>query len=108
MNSRSRKFLSYYKPYLGLFFADMACAVIVSATTLILPLCTRYITKNILAQNPQAITGGFALNQIYAMGAVMLVLVLIHIACNMFVDYQGHMMGAMMETRAAASPGTES
>ena len=98
MNSRSRKFLSYYKPYLGLFFADMACAVIVSATTLILPLCTRYITKNILAQNPQAITGGFALNQIYAMGAVMLVLVLIHIACNMFVDFQGHMMGARMES----------
>jgi ATP-binding cassette subfamily B protein len=39
-----------------------------------------------------------SLNQIYAMGAVMLVLLLIHVACNMFVDYQGHMMGAMMES----------
>ncbi len=92
MNSRSKKFLSYYKPYLGLFFADMACALIVSATTLILPLCVRYITKNVLEANlPNA------LNQIYLMGAVMLALVIIHVACNTFVDYQGHMMGAMME-----------
>jgi ABC-type multidrug transport system fused ATPase/permease subunit len=48
LNSRSRKFLSYYKPYLGLFFADMVCAFIVSAITLVLPLCARYITQNLL------------------------------------------------------------
>lgn len=92
MSSRSRKFLSYYKPYLGLFFADMACALIVSATALLLPLCVSYITKNVLEGNlPNA------LNQIYGMGAVMLALLLIHTLCNMFVDYQGHMMGARME-----------
>ena len=92
MNSRSRKFLSYYKPYMGLFLADMACALLVSATTLLLPLCARYITKNVLE-------GGAAdaLHQIYVMGAVMLGLVIVHVACNMFVDYQGHMMGALME-----------
>ena len=93
MNARSRKFLSYYKPYLGLFFADLACAFIVSGTTLILPLCARYITKNILQGNMTN-----ALAQIYAMGAVMLLLLMIHLACNMFVDYQGHIMGAMMES----------
>ena len=92
MNSRARKFLSYYKPYLGLFFADMLCAFIVSATTLILPLCVSYITKNVLGGNlPNA------LNQIYRMGAVMLALIVVHTVCNMFVAYQGHMMGAMME-----------
>jgi ATP-binding cassette subfamily B protein len=48
MNSRSKKFLSYYKPYIGLFFADLACAFIVSAITLVLPLCISYITKVIL------------------------------------------------------------
>jgi len=92
MNSRSRKFLSYYKPYLGLFFADMACAFIVSATTLILPLCVSYITKNILGGNMPN-----ALNQIYGMGAVMLAVIVVHTLCNMFVAYQGHMMGARME-----------
>jgi ATP-binding cassette, subfamily B, bacterial len=93
VNSRSKKFLSYYKPYVGLLFADLICALIVSATTLILPLCTRYITKNVLAGNMPN-----ALNQIYTMGAVMLGLVAVHVACNMFVDYRGHMMGAMMES----------
>src|SRR6185503_17436012 len=93
MNSRRKKFLSYYKPYLGLLFADLACAFIVSATALLLPLCTRYITKNILEGNTPN-----ALNQIYAMGVVMLGLLVVHTGCNMFVDYQGHMMGAMMES----------
>lgn len=92
MNSRSKKFLSYYKPYLGLFFTDMACAFIVSAITLVLPLCARYITKNVLEANTPDM-----LHQIYTMGAVMLALVVVHTVCNVFVDYQGHMMGALME-----------
>ena len=71
----------------------MACAVIVSAITLVLPLCTRYITKNVLEGDASN-----ALNQIYAMGAVMLALVVVHTVCNMFVDYRGHAMGAMMES----------
>ncbi|HMN29937.1 MAG TPA: ABC transporter ATP-binding protein, partial [Caldilineaceae bacterium] len=92
MNARRKKFLSYFKPYWGLCLADLVCALVVSATTLLLPLCIRYITKNILE-------GGApnALSQIYTVGAVMLGLVAIHTACNMFVDYQGHRMGALME-----------
>lgn len=93
MNSRSKKFVSYYKPYLGLFLTDMACAFIISVITLILPLCVRYLTKSVLAGNTPNM-----LNQIYMMGAFMVVLVAIHTVCNMFVDYQGHMMGALMES----------
>lgn len=91
--ARSQKFLSYYRPYRGLFLADMACAFIVSATTLALPLCASTITKDVLAGiTPQS------LNQIYMMGGVMLALVVVNTACNMFVDYRGHLMGAMMES----------
>ncbi len=92
MNSRSKKFLSYYKPYRGLLVADLVCAFAVSIITLILPLCARYITNNILEGNVPN-----ALGQIYTMGVVMLALVVIYALCNTFVDYQGHMMGAMME-----------
>lgn len=91
--SRLRKFISYYRPYKGLLVTDLACAFIVSAVTLILPLCARYITKDILEAKPPG-----ALNQIVAMGAVMLALVAVHTLCNLFVDYQGHMMGALMES----------
>ena len=92
MNSRIRKLLSYYKPYQGLFLADMVCAFVVSATALLLPLCANYIIKDILQSGVLD-----AQIRIYRMGAVMLALLLVHVACNMFVDYQGHMMGALME-----------
>ncbi len=93
LNSRRKKFLSYYKPYLGLLITDLACAFIVSGTALLFPLCTRYITKNILIEdNPHA------LSQVWWMGALMLVLLAIHILSNMYVDNQGHVMGARMES----------
>jgi ATP-binding cassette subfamily B protein len=86
------KFLSYYKPYKGMLFLDLLCAVIVSATLLLLPLCARYITKNI----QEGMTAG-ALSQILTIGALMLGLLCVHAICNTYVDYQGHMMGALME-----------
>ncbi|HEU5345688.1 MAG TPA: ABC transporter ATP-binding protein [Ktedonobacterales bacterium] len=91
-SSRGRKFLSYYKPYPGLFLADMACALVVSATMLLLPLCARYVTKDLLdGDSPRA------LGQIALMGACMLALVGVQTLCTLFIDYQGHMMGARME-----------
>ena len=93
MNTRSKKFLSYYKPYLGLFLSVMGSAVIVAAITLILPLCARYITKNILEGHMPN-----ALAQVLTVGAFMVLLVLVHTACNFYVSYRGHTMGAMMET----------
>lgn len=92
MNPRGKKFLSYYKPYRGLLAADLLCAFIVAAITLTLPLCARYITKNILENS----TPG-ALEQIHAVGALMLGLIVLYALCNSFIDYQGHMMGAKME-----------
>ena len=93
MNSRTKKFLSYYKPYLGVFLSVMSCAFLVAGITLLFPLLTRYITKTVLE-------GGVpnALDEIYRVGALMLVLILIHTACNYYVDYRGHAMGAMMES----------
>ena len=92
MNSRKSKFLSYYKPYLGLFCADMSCAFVASATTLAIPLCIRYITKNLLAPDTSSV-----LSQTYMMGGIMLGLVAIYTACHAFIDYRGHVMGALME-----------
>lgn len=91
--ARFKKFLSYYRPYRRLLLIDLLCAFAVSAITLMLPLCTSYITKNILAANAPD-----ALQQIYAMGAVLLALVILYTLCNTFVDFQGHMMGTLMES----------
>ena len=93
MNARTKKFLSYYRPYLGLFASVMFCALLVAGITLILPLGTRYITKNILEGNAPN-----ALSEIYKVGALMLVLIIVHTVCNFYVAYRGHSMGAMMES----------
>ena len=92
MSYRARKFLSFYRPYLGTLALDLLCAFVVSAITLILPLCVRHITQNLLGEgvaNP--------IGEIAVMALIMLALVVAHTLCNLFVDYQGHMMGAKME-----------
>jgi ATP-binding cassette, subfamily B, bacterial len=90
--NRTKKFFSYYKPYKKLLIADLVCAFVVAAITLVLPLCARYITKNILESNaPNALT------QIYTVGLLMVLLIVIYALCSSFVDYQGHMMGTLME-----------
>jgi ATP-binding cassette subfamily B protein len=71
---------------------DLACAVVVAGIALILPLCARHITLNVLAAGAPD-----ALAQIYTTGVVMLGLVAVQVACNTFVDYQGHMMGTLIE-----------
>ncbi|NLN42331.1 MAG: ABC transporter ATP-binding protein [Clostridiales bacterium] len=92
MSFRIKKFFSYYKPYLGLFFSVIVCAFIAATVTLVIPLCTRYITKNVLQGNMSN-----PLQQIYQVGALMVFLVIIQKACNFYYDYWGHVMGAMME-----------
>lgn len=92
VNARVRKFFSYYKPYLGLFSADMICASVASAAMLAIPLCIRTITTNLLEVGSED-----ALHRIYMMGGLMFALIAIYAACHAFIDYQGHIMGALME-----------
>ncbi|MES9682321.1 thiamine ABC transporter permease [Bacillus sp. AFS001701] len=93
MNFPVKKFFSYYKPYLRLFLTIIACAFIVSATNLIFPLLVRYITKDVLEGDLSE-----ALNEVYWIGGLMLVLVVIQNIGNFFVDYKGHEIGARMES----------
>ena len=93
MSSRTKKFFSYYKPYLGLFLSVMLCAFLVAGMTLLFPLLTRYITKTVLEGRVQDTLG-----EIYRTGTLMLLLILLHTACNAYVDYRGHAMGAMIES----------
>lgn len=89
---RMRKFLSYYKPYKGLFFKDMICAILAASITLLFPLITRHITNNVLQDDMSV-----AMETILYFGGFMLVLIVIEYFCNYFVAYQGHVMGAHME-----------
>jgi len=90
--ARLAKFISYYRPHVALLLADLGCAAIVSMTALFLPLCANVVTRRLVALDE-----GAALGPIYQMGGVMLALLVVQALSTLFVDYQGHMMGARME-----------
>lgn len=91
--ARARKFVGYYRPYVPLLVADLACAVLVAATAIALPLCASYITTRL----PELAQSDGALSQILLMGGAMLVIWLVQALATYFVDYQGHVMGARIE-----------
>jgi ATP-binding cassette subfamily B protein len=91
--SRARKFVAYYRPYVPLLLADLACAVLVAAGAIALPLCASYIT----ARLPELAQSDDAISQILAMGGIMLGVFLLQSLATFFVDYQGHVMGARIE-----------
>jgi len=90
--ARLRKFLSYYRPHIGLLLADLGCATLVSATTLALPLCANYVVTRLTAGAGPALMPG-----VWTIGALMLALLAAQALSTLFVDYQGHVMGAKME-----------
>jgi ATP-binding cassette subfamily B protein len=90
---RFRKFLGYYRPYVPLLVADLACAVLVAATAIALPLCASYITTRL----PELASADDGMLQILTMGGIMLGVFLIQSLATYFVDYQGHVMGARIE-----------
>lgn len=93
MNPRAKKFLSYYKPYRKLFLADMLCALTAAGISLVYPLIVRYITQDVLVNNEI----NQAIQIIIRLAAVLVGLALLEFACNFFISYKGHIMGAKME-----------
>ncbi len=87
-----QRFFSYYKPYKGLFFADMFFAIMGAAVTLVIPLIIRYITGTVIFYEAEE-----ALKIILKLALLMVGLVLLEAYCNFFIAYQGHIMGAKME-----------
>lgn len=90
--SNMKKMLSYYKPYLGVFTADMVFALIAAATTLVIPILVRYITQDVILRPMDE-----ALHTILWLGLFMLVLVAVECYCKYFISNYGHVMGAKME-----------
>lgn len=89
-----KRFLSYYKPQMGLFVADTVCALVLAAIDLAFPVILRNLTGGLFTQ------GQAAIMQALGMIAVGLVLMYaIRCACRYFVSYWGHVMGARMESK---------
>ena len=95
MNSNKTKkllprFLSYFKPHLGLFIGDMCCAAFIAGIDLVFPVLTRYTINKLLPENLYKF--------FFIMIFFMVGIYVLRTAAYYFVTYLGHVFGVKVET----------
>ncbi len=87
-----RKFLPYYRPYMGVFFLDLLCAAAISIVDLMYPQLLRRLGATLFLQDADTIRRALPL-----LGLALLAAYTIQALCHYYVTCQGHIMGAQME-----------
>lgn len=92
MKENLKKMFSYYKPYKGIFFADMFFATLSAAVALTIPLVVRYVTSTLIYKTTAEIV-----HQIVFIAIGLLLLLAVDCYSRFFIGNYGHVMGAKME-----------
>lgn len=88
-----KRFLPYYKKYVGTLIFDLFCAALTTVCELVLPMIVREITDR-ATTDIAALTVSFVLR----VGAFYLLLRVIDTAANYYMASVGHIMGTKIET----------
>jgi len=91
--SLASTFLAYYRPHVGLFIADTAAALVLSACDLAFPQILRTLTSDLFASEPAVILAALP-----AVAAGLVALYAVRYFCRWFVTSWGHIMGSRMES----------
>ena len=87
-----KKLLSYYKPYMGWFVADMFFATLSAGIALSIPLIVRYVTNTLIYLPAEEI-----LSKIITVAIILVGLIGLDFFCKFFIGNYGHVMGAKIE-----------
>ena len=92
--STIKRFLSYYKPHIGLLVLDLSCAFVVAAIDVAYPLLTQYILRTLLPKMAvdSAMVKVFVVLLLGALFAYVVRAVLLYV-----INYWGHRLGILME-----------
>lgn len=90
--STVKKFITYYKPYRGVFYFDLFCAAVISFVDLAFPQVLRVLTRTLFLQNKSAI-----MHRLPLLALIFLAAYIIQALAKFYVSCQGHIMGARME-----------
>ena len=86
-----KRFLQYYKPHMRLFVLDMLASLAVALLAVVYPVVTRTMLDDLIP------------NQKYRMiiwaGLLLLVIYVIRMLLQYFIQYQGHVMGVRMQAQ---------
>ena len=82
-------FLSFFKPHRGLFFLDMACALVVSMIDLAYPIISRYAMRTLLPQS--------AYRTFFTIMLIVLAAYALRSVLYFIITYWGHTFGILVE-----------
>ena len=85
-----RRFVSYYKPYMGLFIFDLICALFIAGVDLAYPLVSKYALNTLLPRG--------AYTAFFVWMAILVTAYVLKGVFQFVVAYWGHMLGVYMET----------
>lgn len=88
-----KRLIPYYKPYIGVFLLDLIAASLMSIIDLAFPQLLRFLQGTLFLQAPEVI-----LSKLGMVAFLLIIMYLIRSACKYYMSYQGHMMGARMES----------
>ncbi len=87
-----KKFIAYYKPYQGMFYLDMFCALVLSGIDLVFPILVRYLMNEVYDTRPPNM-----IQIVVWTGVMLLGMYVIRYFCQYYITSWGHIMGAKME-----------
>lgn len=90
-----KRFISYYKPYKGMFFLDMLASLMIAIIGMGYPILTNTILRKIVPDTTLEQTRKIHL--IIMLGAILLACYLIRMSLRFFVQYYGHVIGVKMQ-----------
>ena len=88
-----KRFVSYYKPYRGLFYLDCVCAVLLCVIDLSFPQILRWLPEGLFSGSAESIMA--ALRWLFP---ALLIWYVLRALCQFYVTSFGHIMGTRMET----------
>ena len=92
MKNNMKKMVSYYRPYLHIFLADMFFATLSASVALIIPLVVRYVTGTLVYMEKDRMLTG-----LWQIGLFLAALLLVDLFSRYFIGNYGHVMGAKIE-----------
>ena len=92
MKNNMKKMVSYYRPYLHIFLADMFFATLSASVALIIPLVVRYVTGTLVYMEKDRMLTGLC-----QIGLFLAALLLVDLFSRYFIGNYGHVMGAKIE-----------
>lgn len=86
-----KRFISYYRPHRRLFILDMLASLVVSIVGILYPIITRLMLNQLIPQQRY--------RDIVLCGTGLLLLYIVRMFLNYFIQYYGHVMGVRMQAQ---------